>query len=312
MKFLLSSCCTLIMIAAVAQKKMDLSASTTGERLIEIPAKVFDAKDDLGELYLSGNNFKELPDGMSTLIRLEKLDLINCFDSVVRPDVFRPLIPLNNLRALWVSGAMIAKTNLNELGHLEFLYWHGLDKFPPSFCELIKLKELYIATPEEFKTLPTDFTKLLNLERLTIRSSSFQRLPAGFGKLKNLQTIDMKLSQLASLPEDFGQLKNLTVLDLEYSKINSLPDGFGKLEKLQSLNLAYTKIQALPADFTQLQKLERLDLSYSEIAKLPANILDLKQLKYLFIASTPNLISLPLSFANLLSLKMLNLHESGL
>ena len=133
-----------------------------------------------------------------------------------------------------------------------------------------------------------DFSGLISLGQMTIRSNSLTELPDGiFSDLSNLDYLHLGNNSLSTLPEGvFQGSGDLIFLDLSDNSLTELPEGvFQGLDNLKTLDLSDNSLTNLPeAVFSDLNSLEWLSFARNSLIELPEGIFrDLNSLEILFL-----------------------------
>lgn len=151
---------------------------------------------NLISLDLSGNELKELPEGIGKLESLRILGLNN-----------------NQLKGLPVE--------LGSLDHLEVLSLTGnaLTTLPVEIGGLVSLEQLNLKG-NQLGVLPGSVGKLLALE-----DNLLTTLPEGLGRLDHLSILDLGHNQLKEIPSWMGDLSSLYFLDLSHNAIGTIDEG---------------------------------------------------------------------------------------
>lgn len=264
------------------------------------------------------NRFKNL-DGLSTLDRLEELDVSHCELKDISP-----ISRLKNLKVLKICGnelnSIVPLRQLKKLTDLETTAGdreYDMD----TIAALTSLQHLYIAN-DKIKTLGK-LKNLINLKELEIPQSNISDI-RGIEKLKNLEELALSGNQISDI-EPLSYLKNLSYLYLEDNKINNVGplkelnnmevldlsfndiidiEDLSNLHNLKDLRLGHNGINNIEA-LNGLEKLESIDLSENFIRDVEP-IMELENLTYLNLST--NLITDILPLTNLIGLESLYLH----
>ncbi len=286
-------------------KELDLSHKS----LKKLPALLINFKNleriDLSEnpnLDLSGSfqllgNFKRLkslslsgiydsiPDNISTLAGLEKLDLEkNDLTSI--PKGVKKLSRLRRL-ILWdnkINNIILQPGNLPNLEEIEL----GLNKLTafPGDLSLIPSLKIISVYKNSISLMSPGIKKFVRLEDLVIRGNKLTSLPLEFGELKTLRKLDLRENQLTSITPLLN-LISLEELDIAENKIEDIPDKIGILTNLKKLSLSSNPIRTMPEKIRDLQSLNYISIDGNDSAKLPAYlslVATLSKLKTLSIA----------------------------
>ena len=144
---------------------------------------------------------------------------------------------------------------------------------------------------------PEKWSKLENLEKLTMTSSSLKKFLKSIAKITALNKLDLSdNSEIKRLPEDIGsKLKNLEELYMSCCDLQKLPISLGYLTALKKLHLrGNSKLKSLPKDiWSKLEHLEELDLRCCGLQQLPISLGNLTALKKLDLCGNSKLKSLP-------------------
>jgi Leucine-rich repeat (LRR) protein len=129
----------------------------------------------------------------------------------------------------------------------------------------------------------SDWSKLTNVEYLSLENDHLTELPEFITNLKNLKIIDLSGNDFKQLPKSFSNLQNLEEIFLNNEKDLDLPNTLSllsKLPKLKTLHLKNDNIANLPSEILKLKSLEALYLTNNKLLDIP-KIETLEHLKYL-------------------------------
>ncbi|KAK3440799.1 hypothetical protein EUGRSUZ_B01065, partial [Eucalyptus grandis] len=268
----------------------------------------------LRSLTLGHTSISSIPPEISTISSLQTLDLLQCNEIEVLPELPPSLICLH------VSSKRMKDIPLlKDLKELEELYLSDEDpeeRQPPS-------KQL---KPEsKVKQLSIWFSRLWNLELLQTQSIEKQSFSIVFPKLRKLELSLSRIIKLEFLyePTDIPQLKTLTLSGLSLEEVSALPKtlsvlsirGCSSLKRLpivQSLinisafELYHSAIEEIDG-LEGLKSLKRLQISNCKIQHLNG-IFQLTSLRSLIVSDCDYLDSL-LDLSNLKLLKVLEIRQ---
>ena len=161
-----------------------------------------------------------------------------------------------------------------------------LIEFPQQILQFTNLKELSISdtdytTPNQDKTvleIPSDISKLTQLEKLTLVNIAILSLPNGIAQLKNLTLVYINNSLLeGELPSCLLQLPKLKYLSLQYNLLQSCQDEI-QLPLLENLNLRGNSFQTLPVALAEQPQLKNIDLEENPWIVLPEKFNQIQQI----------------------------------
>lgn len=147
-----------------------------------------------------------------------------------------------------------------------------LNSFPTELLDNYQLKIVLLdgshERPNSMETIPTDITRLRNLQRLSLSHCKLKRLPNSIGQLNKLNVLNLSNNQLKTLPASLGDLLFLTSLNLMDNELKRLPPSIGNLVNLRSLNLEYNRIAQLPLTLKNLElRLQKINLKLNPIER---------------------------------------------
>lgn len=174
-----------------------------------------------------------------------------------------------------------------------------------------KLKKLSIYNSNKIDDIPIEFSKLKELESLTLRVGLLKYVPNLIIELPKLNILDLKYNLISKLPKNFGKFKNLKTLNLSSNEISIISESIGDLNSLNTLFLHYNKLSHLPKNFGELVNLKTLYLDNNKLSSLPKNFENLVNLKTLFLNNN-FFIRLPVSLEKLINLEKLTIHNNGM
>lgn len=145
-----------------------------------------------------------------------------------------------------------------------------------------KITRLKLNNLKEINAI-SDWSKLYNVEYLSLENDHLRELPTFITNLKNLKVIDLSGNDFKQLPKEFSSLLNLEEIYLNNEKDLDLPNTLSvlsKLPKLKTLHLENDNIDTLPVEILNLKSLEELYLTNNKLLDIP-QIETLEHLKYL-------------------------------
>ncbi len=232
---------------------------------------------------------------------------------------FEPIdttLPIDNLSRVEIinanstSLAFIPETilRLDSLKSLN-LTWTNLNYFPRVVFQMPQLISLDFAFRDSCITLDTlayNFTRLKNLELLSLISCQLRNVPESVTNLKRLKYLNLSQNKIKFLDNRIGNLDSLIELDLSQNKLINLPNDLSKLQSLEQLNLYNNKLTILSETVCQLNNLRDLDFRYNNIKSLPKEILNLKSIESLDFSNNESL-NITNEFAKEINRKLPNL-----
>ena len=248
----------------------------------EFPAGLTNCKN-LKELSLYGRHYTEIPEQISDLANLERLELLFLPTGCRIPDSIGQLTKLKYLSTYSV-------------------YYNDLDKevgitqLPESIGNCTELEELNL-TGASITSLPKSITKLKKLTKLDLSQClNLKSLPADIGELTGLTQLDMEIilpniGQLSTLPDSIVNLTNLTEIKAGQQQLKSLPEQIGKMSGLTAIYVEGNQLTRLPDSIGQLKNLGILQAQRNNLVEIPASIGNLS-LGQLFLQGN-QLTSLP-------------------
>lgn len=250
--------------------------------LTEIPPEIGHLTN-LHRLRVYNNRLKSLPKELRNLPRLSMLYLGDPYVggndfTEIPPEVFQ----LTNLQSLTIANTKIQDIpkQIRNLSKLRFLYLIANDITSVSKgIEKLPLETIYL-WKNRLKIFPLSLTEIKSLQNLTISYNFISELPSRIDNLSNLISLDVSNNNIFELPRSIGNLDSLEYLDLEENNITYLPTEIGHLHNLSKLNLGNNKISYLPQTLQDLPELKELVIQ-GNLLQMPATLMDLKKSKVL-------------------------------
>jgi len=178
------------------------------------------------------------------------------------------------------------------------------------FCRLSNLTRLSLKA-----TMLTHLSecvgRLSGLRVLDVSCNEIQYLPDVFGCFPHLENLDLCMNILEQLPVSIGALPALTNLNIGSNYIRELPTSMGSCQQLAEFNASNNKLEQLPDFIGDLRTLTKLDLSRNRIKELPDSIGSLPVLQN-FLLMDNDLEQLPVAFGELSRLNVLLLSRNKL
>lgn len=227
-----------------------------------------DLSDKVTTINLSGNNLKELPEGLlDNATNLVNFYIESNYISKIPKNFFK-----NNKQLDWISfaGNSITEIGAEEVSGLENLRLldfssNDIAKVDENALKgLTKLEQLTFGE-NLLKSLPENVFKPVEncLESISLYSNGFTKIPSGIEKLVKLKALSMFDNELSDISDfDFSHLVKLDELDLQYNVINKIgKKAFANNTNLTSLDLYDNQLTDFDVDMLPAGKeLHKLDL----------------------------------------------------
>lgn len=189
------------------------------------------------------------------------------------------LSALQYLKELYIFNSSFTGnlTGLQNLNNLEKLRIGWSTSSQSSFQDLNPLSKLTNLTELCLhscnftnNSIPSDFTKLVNLKKLEIRFGNVNQNWEVLGNLTNLIHLNLGNNNFASqnttlvVPPNFANLTKLEILDLSNNKIKDI-SVINNMKELKYLNAQWNEISTIPSGFSELTKLNYIRLGQNKI-----------------------------------------------
>lgn len=271
-----------------------ITLDVTNNNVTKLQDYYFQQYTNLKEMNLSFNAIDDLPRYVFVNQSLRILSISHNFLPAIPFQVFAPM---QQLRILDIS-------------------FNQLVTFLDHFFKFNKHIELLLLNNNKIAKLTSNaLADLSDLKRLDLSHNSIKYISKGlFDSLKNLRYLNLAYNPLTNIPTGtFRGLSNLRELNL--SGNNLIHFSFGLLHfspELKTLTLDDTHLEVLHnSELLGISKLETLHIRNNK---------QLREIENYVLADTPNLIELdisgnaltylPISLANLTSLKKLNISDN--
>lgn len=113
--------------------------------------------------------------------------------------------------------------------------------------------------------IPSQITKLPNLENLKVSNSNLTELPKQLESLSNLKTVNCSMNNIKELP---NFIYNFEEFNCNMNDIYTLPKKNNIEPKIKKLDCSWNNITKLPEEFHKFTNLKYLDCSYNEFYNL--------------------------------------------
>ncbi len=232
-----------------------------------------DLSDKVTTIDLSGNNIKELPEGLlDNATNLVNFYIESNYISKIPKNFFQ-----NNKQLDWITFAgnsltEIGKDEVSGLENLRLLDFSSNDitKVDEDALKgLTKLEQLTLGE-NMLTSLPENVFKPVEncLGSLSLYSNGFTKIPSGIEKLVKLKSLALFDNELSDISDfDFSHLTKLDELDLQYNVISKVgKQAFAKNAALNSLDLYDNQLTDFDTDMLPSGKeLHKLDLRLNNI-----------------------------------------------
>ena len=215
---------------------------------------------NLQELYLDKNELRNIPNELTFLKYLKKLNIGWNKIQIIQPNFFNNLISLEELYC-----------NNNLITNIQYSNNYS------AFDSIQNLKTLDIS----FNQLQSFsfFNQNPNLENLNISNNKLQFV-SGMGLCQKLYQIDCSNNNFKQFPLDFLHVNNLHILNMKGNELNNLPPLICLMDNLVELNIEGNPFRQNPnlknANLVQIKENLQSKITEEEIRNMPEN------LKYLY------------------------------
>lgn len=162
--------------------------------------------------------------------------------------------------------------------------------------------------------IPTDFIQACsNLRKIEFQGNEATKLPPSISYASKLTYLDISNNRLESLESaELHKASSLVSLKMTNNQLTSLPAKFADFKSLRSLHISSNCLTTFPQFICTLANLVDLDISFNAITTLPDEIGQLSALERLIATNNKLSGSFPPAFANLTSLKELDVRYNPL
>lgn len=271
-------------LSAITRCKYLTALDISGTAIIKDNITMLYGLTNLQELNVSSTNLATLPNDISKLKKLLKLNLSS-----------------NELDVLPIA---MRDLNLEKLN----LSKNKFQQIPASILKIKTLKDLDLADNKITHTrVAASWQKLINLDlggnSITYFSADSLLVP----RLSWLRLMDNPITEFSQV----FAMPNLTYLDLSGTRLAIFPYAISQCYSLQSLDFTGNKITEIPAWIQNLQNLEELELSDNLLTDLPLEISHCKAMTILILSGNP-LVKFPKAIHGLMGLQKLHLDRTKL
>ncbi|KAG7306396.1 hypothetical protein JYU34_009026 [Plutella xylostella] len=253
-----------------------------------------DQMQHLNVLNIRDNKIEELPENISLLQTLKRLDMSNnnlTNISVtgnrltsVRADIARGGRLMQHLRdqvqedptdvpqAQWPDKYTLKKTQALTLVSRD------LTEIPDEVVAAAADAQVYYVdlTKNKLTSVPVGITRLSeSLTQLILKNNNISTVPAELSRCSLLLYLDLGSNNLAELPLELGELKQLRELVISNNRFTHLPRCIYDLESLEILLAADNKVSEINVSSDALARLKRLavlDLKNNSIVTVPPEL----------------------------------------
>ncbi|XP_065880804.1 disease resistance protein RPV1-like isoform X1 [Euphorbia lathyris] len=310
-------CCTSLLslptrIKLRSLETLHLSGCSNLRRFPEI-------SENLKYLNLNETAIEELPKSIGKVIGLIALNLKDCKQLRDLPESVHLL---KSLLIIDLSGCSNI-TRFPDVGpEVRYLYLSetAIEEIPSAIGLLSRLLCLDLLNCKRLQYLPSDFSKLVSLEKLVLSGcSSITKFPEVPMQIKMLFLDGTAIEEIPSSIQDCFELVELNLQNC--TRFHTLPSSIWKLKHLQKLNLSGCRIfEVFPKILEDMSSLRYLYLDGTRIEALPSPIeklkalssLELKNCKYLFLYGLKFFDNLPEDRLCMQYLRKLYLNNCGL
>jgi len=231
----------------------------------------------LEDLFLNGLNVETLPEDISRLQNLKKINFSR----------------LENLKTL---PSFAAAENL-EILHLIVL--PSMIQMEVDFSQMQKLQDfkiVHVGKKQGTFIFPDSLSECKSLKNLTLVSIPIPTLPRELGKLHSLENISLTDLPIEEIPEIFKDMPELNYLQIsDCARVEKIPKSIQYLKALKYFQIkGLPNLETLELDFYPLENLESLTIENCLILKkVDPSLAQNTQIKKISLTTLPQLNELP-------------------
>jgi len=190
------------------------------------------------QLFATNNQLSSVPDVISNLKNITRLDLSNNVITHVCDDI----TTLTHLTHLYLRNNQITENNL-----------------PKDMIGLTNLRTLNLSG-NQLTCVPHQVLDIVSLRSLFLGGNQIKEVDRGINRLRRLRLLYLGGNQLQYLPSEIGELPYMQALLLSDNKLKKLPRALSNLPRLQCLHLHQNCLTTLPNDLIHIKSLSELSL----------------------------------------------------
>jgi len=196
------------------------------------------AHQKINQLLVTNNHLSTVPDIVSNLTNLTRLDFSNNSIKLVCDAI----TSLNSLTHLYLRNNIIADNDLPKdmigMRSLRTLNLSGnrLTCVPPQLLDISSLRNLFLGA-NNIKEVTSSINRLKRLRLLYLGGNDLKSLPREIGELPYMQILILSENNLKKLPLSLCNLSRLQCLHLNQNKLTTLPHGLIHIKSLSELSL---------------------------------------------------------------------------
>ncbi|XP_009082952.1 PREDICTED: leucine-rich repeat-containing protein 40, partial [Acanthisitta chloris] len=262
-----------------------------GENQIEIlNAENLKHLNSLSVLELRDNKIKSVPEEITVLQKLERLDLAN--NDISRLPYTLGNLPQLKFLALEGNPLRTIRRDLLQKGTQELLKYlrskvqddvPGPNEEPPVTAmtlpsqsrvnmHAITSLKLLEYSEKQAATIPADMFDAVGsnpVATVNFSKNQLSEVPSRLVELKDsLCDVNLGFNKLSSISLELCKLHKLTHLDLRNNVLTSLPEEMEALTRLQIINLCFNRFKVFPSVLYQLPALETILLSNNQVGSI--------------------------------------------
>uniref|UniRef100_A0AAR2LP44 Leucine-rich repeat-containing protein 40 n=1 Tax=Pygocentrus nattereri TaxID=42514 RepID=A0AAR2LP44_PYGNA len=248
----------------------------------------------LSVLELRDNKVKTLPEEVTLLQGLERLDLTNNDISSVPfglgtlPKLTSLALEGNPLRT--IRRELLTKGTSELLKYLRSRIQDGNPKDEPKTAMTLPSQaRINVHAIKTLKTLDYRVVELKDtLADINLGFNKLSTIPVEFSELQQLVHVDLRNNVLTSLPMELEALNKMRSIILSFNRFKAFPDVLYRILTLETILISNNQVGAIdPVRLKALDKLSTLDLQNNDIMQVPPELGNCTSLRALMLDGNP-------------------------
>uniref|UniRef100_A0A8D2MRG5 Leucine-rich repeat-containing protein 40 n=1 Tax=Zonotrichia albicollis TaxID=44394 RepID=A0A8D2MRG5_ZONAL len=269
-----------------------------GENQIEIlNAENLKQLSSLCVLELRDNKIKAVPEEITVLQKLERLDLAN--NDISRLPYTLGNLPQLKFLALEGNPLRTIRRDLLQKGTQELLKYlrSKIQDDGPGPNEEPAVTAMTLPSQSKVNIHAITTLKLLDYRLVELKDSvcdvslGFNKIScisSGLCLLQKLTHLDLRNNFLTALPEEMEALKRLHTINLAYNRFKVFPSVLYHLPALENILLSNNQVGSIdPVQLKGLDKLGTLDLQNNDLLQVPPELGNCESLRSLLLEGNP-------------------------